>query len=99
MLKLAWNNNFEKSLKKYLKKHPEKEPKIKERLTLFTREPFSSELRNHKLSGKLKDLRAIVVEYDCRIGGGWGGGACKRANFARNIGIGDRPGKIPVIVV
>jgi addiction module RelE/StbE family toxin len=34
---------------------------------LFTKEPFSPELRNHGLSGKLKDLRAIVLEYDCRI--------------------------------
>ena len=67
MIKLAWNKNFENSLKRYLKKHPEKESKIKERLKLFTQEPFSPELRNHKLSGKLKDLRAIVVEYDCRI--------------------------------
>lgn len=67
MMKLAWNKNFEKSLKKYIKKHPEKETKIKEKLELFTQEPFSLELRNHKLSGKLKDLRAIMVEYDCRI--------------------------------
>ena len=67
MIKLIWNKNFEKSLKRYVKKHPEKESKIKEKLKLFTEEPFSPELKNHKLSGKLKDLRAIVVEYDCRI--------------------------------
>jgi addiction module RelE/StbE family toxin len=67
MIKLAWNKNFEKSLKKYIKKHPEKETKIRDKLKLFTKEPFSPELRNHGLSGKLKDLRAIVLEYDCRI--------------------------------
>jgi addiction module RelE/StbE family toxin len=67
MIKLAWTKNFEKSLKRYIKKHPEKETKIKEKLKLFTEEPFSPELRNHRLSGKLKELRAIVVEYDCRI--------------------------------
>jgi addiction module RelE/StbE family toxin len=67
MIKLAWNKNFERSLNRYIKKNPEKESRIKEKLKLFTEEPFSPELRNHKLSGKLKDLRAIVVEYDCRI--------------------------------
>jgi addiction module RelE/StbE family toxin len=67
MIKLAWNKNFEKSLKGYLKKHPEKESRIKEKLKLFTKDPFSPELKNHKLSGKLKDLRAITVEYDCRV--------------------------------
>lgn len=30
-------------------------------------DPHAPELKNHKLSGKLKDLRAISVEYDCRI--------------------------------
>jgi len=67
MIKLTWNNSFEKSLKKYIKKHPEKETTIKEKLVRFTQEPYAPELRNHKLSGQLKDLRAIVVEFDCRI--------------------------------
>jgi addiction module RelE/StbE family toxin len=67
MINLTWNKNFERSLKSYIKKHPESEERIREKLRLFTKEPFSPELRNHKLSGKLKDLRAIVVEYDCRV--------------------------------
>lgn len=67
MIKLTWNKNFERALKRYVKKHPDKEPRIKEKLKLFTEEPYAAELRNHKLSGRLKDLRAIVVEYDCRI--------------------------------
>ncbi len=67
MIKLSWNRNFEKSLEKYIKKYPEKETKIREKLKRFTEDPFSPELRNHKLSGKLRNLRAIVVEYDCRI--------------------------------
>jgi len=36
-------------------------------LIYFVKNPFSVELKNHKLSGKLKDFRAIVIEYDCRI--------------------------------
>jgi len=43
MIKLTWNKNFENSLKRYLKKHPEKELKIKEKLKLFTGEPFAPE--------------------------------------------------------
>jgi mRNA-degrading endonuclease YafQ of YafQ-DinJ toxin-antitoxin module len=29
--------------------------------------PFAPELRNHSLNGKLKNLRAIVIEPDCRV--------------------------------
>lgn len=67
MIYLIWDNAFKRKLRKYLKKHPEYKSLIKEKLDLFCREPFSVELRNHKLSGKLKKFRAIVIEYDCRI--------------------------------
>ena len=67
MINLIWDNGFKRKLKKYLKKHPELKSLIKEKLDLFCREPFAIELKNHKLSGKLKDFRAIVIEDDCRI--------------------------------
>ncbi|MCK4763317.1 MAG: type II toxin-antitoxin system mRNA interferase toxin, RelE/StbE family [Candidatus Aminicenantes bacterium] len=67
MIKLTWNKSFERKLKRYIKKHPDKENKIKEKLRIFTGEPYAPELRNHRLSGKLSELRAIVIEYDCRI--------------------------------
>lgn len=67
MINLTWNKSFERSLKKYIKKHPDQEPRIREKLERFTEEPFAPELRNHKLSGKLDELRSIVVDYDCRI--------------------------------
>jgi mRNA-degrading endonuclease YafQ of YafQ-DinJ toxin-antitoxin module len=53
MINLTWNKNLEKSLNKYI-------TKIKKKLKKCTKELLSPELRNHKLSGKLKDLRAIV---------------------------------------
>jgi addiction module RelE/StbE family toxin len=67
MIKLVWNKRFEKSLKRYIKKNPGKESIIVEKLLLFSDEPFAPILRNHKLSGKLKNLRAIVIESDCRV--------------------------------
>ncbi len=67
MIKLIWDKRFKRKLKKYISKHPEMGDKIKDKLKLFTENPYAPELRNHKLSGQLKDLRAIVVAYDCRI--------------------------------
>ncbi len=40
---------------------------IKHKLEQFTNNPYDPELKNHKLSGQLKDLRAISITYDCRI--------------------------------
>lgn len=67
MLKLQWSSRFEHTLKKWLGKHPADKELIKYKLETFTVDPFNPELKNHKLSGQLKGLRAISVAYDCRI--------------------------------
>jgi addiction module RelE/StbE family toxin len=67
MIRLEWSSRFEKSLKKWIIKHPESRELIKQKLELFITNPYAPELKNHKLSGQLKDLRAISVTYDCRI--------------------------------
>lgn len=67
MIRLEWSSRFEKSLKKWISKHPESHEIIKQKLEQFTNNPYDPELKNHKLSGQLKDLRAISVAYDCRI--------------------------------
>jgi mRNA interferase YafQ len=67
MIRLEWSSRFDKSLRKWISKHPESREIIRQKLEQFTANPYSSELRNHKLSGQLKDLRAISVAYDCRI--------------------------------
>jgi addiction module RelE/StbE family toxin len=67
MVRLEWSSRFERALKKWITKHPESRDMIKQKLELFSAEPYAPELKNHKLSGRLKDLRAISVGYDCRI--------------------------------
>jgi mRNA interferase YafQ len=67
MIRLEWSGRFEKSLKKWIAKHPESREIIKQKLEQFSANPCDPELKNHKLSGQLKDLRAISVAYDCRI--------------------------------
>lgn len=67
MISLTWDNRFKRDLKKYVSQHPEMESKIRDKLDVFVENPFAPELRNHKLTGRLKDLRAIVIDYDCRI--------------------------------
>ena len=67
MIRLEWSSSFERSLKKWIAKHPESREGIRQKLEQFSANPFDPELKNHKLSGQLKDLRAFSVAYDCRI--------------------------------
>ena len=67
MIRLEWSSGFERGLKKWIAKHPADRDLIKSKLESFTANPFDPELKNHKLSGQLKGLRAISVAYDCRI--------------------------------
>ncbi|MDF1569644.1 MAG: type II toxin-antitoxin system mRNA interferase toxin, RelE/StbE family [Spirochaetaceae bacterium] len=67
MIRLEWSSRFEKSLKKWIAKHPKSREMIKQKLELFITDPYAPDLKNHKLSGRLKGLRAISAGYDCRI--------------------------------
>ena len=66
-MELIWNSSFKKKLQKYIKRYPDLENLIWDRIKLFERDPFNPDLKNHRLYGKLKDLRAFTIEYDCRI--------------------------------
>lgn len=66
-MELIWSSRFTKKLQKYIKKHSDLESLIWGKIRLFEKDPYNSELRNHKLSGKLKELRAIVIQHDCRV--------------------------------
>jgi len=67
MIRLEWSSAFERALKKWMVKHPADRELIKSKLEAFMENPFSPELKNHKLSGPLKGLCAISIAYDCRI--------------------------------
>lgn len=67
MIRLEWSSSFEKSLRKWISKHPESREIIQQKLEQFCANPYDPELKNHKLSGQLKGLRALSVAYNCRI--------------------------------
>jgi addiction module RelE/StbE family toxin len=67
MIRLEWSSHFQKALRKWIVKHPQSHEIIMQKLEQFSENPYDPELKNHKLSGQLKDLRAISVAYDCRI--------------------------------
>lgn len=67
MIEAIWDSGFKRAYKKRLKGNPRLRTKFWERLSVFLEEPFSAQLRTHKLSGKLAGQWAFSVDDDYRV--------------------------------
>ena len=67
MIKAVWDGGFKRSYRKRIKNNSRLKKKFWARLELFLNTPFSSQLRTHKLSGKLAEQWAFSVDDDCRV--------------------------------
>jgi mRNA-degrading endonuclease YafQ of YafQ-DinJ toxin-antitoxin module len=54
MIEAVWDQGFKRSYRKRIHKHAQLKRQFREKMALFLKEPFDSQLRKHKLSGKLK---------------------------------------------
>lgn len=64
VMEFRYRKEFEKNMKKL---HPKIKEKVKERLTIFSTDPFHPLLRNHALHGIYNGLRSIDVTGNIRI--------------------------------
>jgi len=67
MVKLVWNENFERRYKKWARKHPDLISTFEEKVSLFEVEPFHPSLKTHMLRGKLNKVWAIYINYEYRL--------------------------------
>ncbi len=67
MIELVWDEAFARAVKKWQKKHPELTNHFKERLRLFSEQPFHPSLKTHSLSGSLKAYSAFSITYEYRL--------------------------------
>jgi addiction module RelE/StbE family toxin len=67
MIKVAFSSSFKRAFKKKIKRNRALEEIFWKKLEKFMREPFSKELKTHKLSGQLKDLWSFSIGYDMRV--------------------------------
>ena len=61
------HNTFKKNYKKRIFPNKNLDKKFEERLNLFIGNPRNPELKDHKLAGSLKGLRAFSVTGDVRV--------------------------------
>ncbi|NPV61262.1 MAG: type II toxin-antitoxin system mRNA interferase toxin, RelE/StbE family [Methanotrichaceae archaeon] len=62
-----WGNAFRRAFKKSVQQRSNLSLKIENVLHLLEQDPFNPALQSHKLKGKLGNLWACKVDYDCRI--------------------------------
>ena len=67
MIKIVWDQGFKRIYQKKIKNNADLRRKFWAAMELFSKTPFDRRLRTHKLSGKLEDLWAFSVSYDCRV--------------------------------
>lgn len=67
MITLVFEKSFKRSYQKRVRPNLKLRQKFSFRIKLFCENPFHPLLKTHKLSGKLKNLWAFVVDYDCRV--------------------------------
>jgi len=67
MISIAWDSGFKKAYRKKLKNDKELKRKFIKSIKLFSTDPFSKQLRTHKLTGRLQGLWAFSVDYDVRV--------------------------------
>lgn len=62
------NVYYSTKFKKHLKKlNPEEQKKVEKKLRAFLKNPFSSQLHTHKLSGKLENYWSFSITYSLRV--------------------------------
>ena len=67
MIKATWDQGFKRSYKKRVRNNSRLKKKFREKMKIFLENPFFSQLRTHKLSGKLAGQWAFSIDDDCRI--------------------------------
>jgi len=67
VLRATWDEGFKRSYRKRIRNNSKLKKKFWQKMGIFLEEPFSPQLRSHKLSGKLAGEWAFSVDDDCRV--------------------------------
>ena len=65
-MEVSFSDGFKKAFKKRIKA-TKSEQDFWDRLELFINNPYNTQLKTHKLSGKLKGLCSFSIGYDLRV--------------------------------
>ncbi len=67
MIQIAFSSSFKKAFSKFERTQTKSVQKYWDIIQLFIEDPFAPQLKTHKLSGKLKDMWSLSIEYDIGV--------------------------------
>jgi proteic killer suppression protein len=67
MINIVWDPGFKKAYQKKIKNDDNLKKRFWKTMKLFSSNPFSKQLRTHKLTGTLQGLWAFSVDYNTRV--------------------------------
>jgi mRNA-degrading endonuclease YafQ of YafQ-DinJ toxin-antitoxin module len=67
MLKIFTTSRFEKRLKIFIASHPDLANTVRKKMKEIAKNPFSSTLKTHKLTGYLNDCFGSKITFGSRI--------------------------------
>lgn len=67
MIEIVWDDKFKGIYKKWSRKHPDLVGVFRNKLHLFAKNPFQYSLRTHSLTGNLKGLWSLWINYEYRL--------------------------------
>ena len=67
MTRIAFSSSFKRAFRKRMRKDADLEARFWRRIEAFLADPFSPNLRAHRLSGNLKDLWSFSIDTDLRV--------------------------------
>ncbi len=67
MIEIAFSSSFKRAFKRKVAGSKERKDNFWNKIEVFKNNPFESQLKSHKLSGKLKDYWSFSIEFDLRV--------------------------------
>jgi toxin HigB-1 len=67
MVNIVWDHGFKRAYEKRIRNDENLKKKFWKSVKSFSADPFSRQLRTHKLTGKLQGLWAFSVETNVRV--------------------------------
>jgi len=66
VIRITWDKGFKRIYKKKIQNNEELKKRFWTAIKLFSKNPFSPQLRTHKLTGKLEGLWSFSITFDYR---------------------------------
>ena len=63
MIEAVWDQGFKRSYRKRIQRSKYLEKHFWEKMEIFLNNPFASQMRTHKLSGKLNDDYRVICDF------------------------------------